>query len=112
MAPDPADAPEPLGVEAAPVQPALTDAEAVICSVPWPCATALRIARCESGADYWADPADNPSHRGAFQLSYVHAERFTAHGWDWNTDGLVLERNVAIAYEVYKDSGWRPWSCA
>jgi hypothetical protein len=95
-----------------------TGAERIICGFEWVCADALRVARCESGygpdgrPDYYAEPWENPGHRGAFQLSYVHAPKFAAHGWTWETDGLILERNVAIAFTIWQEQGWRPWACA
>lgn len=94
-----------------PERVASTDAERVICSVPWPCGDALRVASCESGYDYYAAPWENPTHRGAFQLSYVHAPKFSVRGWSWDTDGLILERNVAIAFEIWSAQGWQPWAC-
>jgi len=90
---------------------AASEVERLICALDWPCAGALAVARCESGPDYYAAPWENPGHRGAFQLGSVHAWRFTAHGWNWEMDGLVLERNVAVAYEIWVEQGWRPWSC-
>lgn len=42
----------------------------------------------------------------------VHAWRFAARGWSFYDDALVPERNIAIAYDIWSDSGWRPWSCA
>lgn len=89
-----------------------TDIERLICAHPWPCGEALAVARCESGPDYYADPWENPGHRGAYQLSYVHAWRFAARGWDWETDGVIVERNAAIAYEIFSEQGWRPWACS
>lgn len=108
--PEPAKQASPLEVDA-PTLPG-TDVERVICAWVWSCAAALAVARCESGDDFYAEPWENPNHRGAFQISYVHAPKFAAHGWDWNTDGLVLERNVTIAFEIWSLQGFGPWSCA
>lgn len=83
--------------------------EALICSVSWPCAEALAVAWCESRFDPLAESAGG--HRGLFQLSSVHAEKFARRGWTW-ADAFDAERNVAIAYEIWLDSSWSPWACA
>ena len=70
---------------------------------------ALKVAYCESGNDLYAAPEENPGHRGIFQLGEVHAPRFSRHGWDWDTDGLIPERNIAVAYEIQQEQGWWPW---
>ena len=70
---------------------------------------ALKVATCESGSDLYAAPAENLGHRGVFQLGKVHAPRFERRGWDWDTDGLIPERNIVIANELFLDQGWRPW---
>jgi hypothetical protein len=72
-------------------------------------ARALKVATCESGGDLYAAPTENPGHRGVFQLGKVHAPRFAQHGWDWDTDGLIPERNIAIAHEIWQEQGWWPW---
>lgn len=107
--PLPPDAPEPPPVLPLPtVEPvALTDAEAVICSV-WTdlCAKALRVAACESGPDYYAGWS---AHVGTFQIYPGHAYRFREHGWDYYVDGDDIYANSVIAYEIFLDSGWQPW---
>ena len=98
-------------IPAPPPQPVtLEGAEAVICAQDWPCQQALSVARCESGPDYIAG-FNRSWHGGTFQIASLHAWRFTKRGWDFWTDALVLERNVAIAYEIWAQQGWRPWSC-
>lgn len=42
----------------------------------------------------------------------VHAWRFTARGWSFYDDSLVLEWNVAVAFDLWSEQGWRPWACA
>lgn len=112
--------PELVSEPASDVPPAVVDApetpgplgsvESVICSVAWECGIALRVAACESGSDYSAD-FNSSGHAGTFQISPIHAWRFSAHGWDFWNDGTVLERNVVIAYEIYKERWWYAWSC-
>lgn len=49
-------------------------------------------------------------HVGIFQLSPIHAWRFEARGWTW-LDSFVAERNIAVAFDLYSERGWEPWSC-
>lgn len=71
---------------------------------------ALRVANCES---HYNPDAYNPSGAsGVFQIMMpTHAWRFVEHGW---TAGDVFDayRNIVVAYDIWLDSGWRPWSCA
>lgn len=88
----------------------VTPVEAAICAYPWECDTALRVAACESGSDYAAG-YNGSGHAGTFQISPIHAWRFSARGLDFWTHALILEVNLEIAYEIYKDRWWYAWSC-
>ncbi len=82
---------------------------ALICSVGFPdCQKALRVALCESGPDYSA-PFDG-LHVGPFQIAEAyHADKFTAHGWDYYEDGDDPYRNSVVALEILNNaSGWWP----
>ena len=81
--------------------------EALIRAYDWDDATALRIARCESGDDLHAEPWENWYHRGPFQVSYIHAWRHAARGWDWDT--ASDEQHIAVAYEIWLEQSWWPW---
>lgn len=105
--PTPAPTVAPLSVEPEPV---LTDIEAAICAYGWDCWTALRIARCESGPDYIAG-YNGHGAAGTFQLMPVHAWRFEARGWSFYDDALIPERNIAVAFDLWSEQGWRPWAC-
>ena len=76
-------------------------------SYDWDDEIALRVARCESGDDLHAEPWENWYHRGPLQVSYIHAWRYTARGWDWAT--ATDEQHIAIAYEIQHEQGWAPW---
>jgi hypothetical protein len=85
--------------------------EGIICALPWPCAEAIGVARCESGTDRngnldgnWAT---NGNHFGLFQISGIHAWRW-ADFWDAWMDPV---RNAQYAFDIWSESGWRPWSC-
>lgn len=98
----PAPQPTPVPPTPAPYIPPSSDAViAAICSLPWDCATMIRIASCESGLN---PRAYNPAgYYGLFQISEGIA------GWD---DPLI---NATYAYEhkylpalAYGD-GLSPW---
>lgn len=91
-----------------PPPPVALDIPALICSVPWPCDQALLVVygptpRCrwgESGGDPDAVSPDG-ENLGLFQLNRVH-------GGDELLDPAT---NVAVAYQLWLDQGWAPWSC-
>ena len=89
---------------------AQSEIERLICAYDWACETALAVARCESGPDYIAG-FNGSGHGGTFQLAALHAWRFAERGWDFWTDALIPERNIAVAYSLYSEQGWAPWSC-
>jgi hypothetical protein len=107
---DAAPAPTPAG-EPAWTPGGLQGIEELICAYPWDCWTALAIARCESGPDYLAG-YNSHGAAGTFQIMPVHAWRFTVRGWSFYDDSLVPARNIAVAFDLWSEQGWRPWSCA
>lgn len=71
---------------------------------------AVRVAACETGGTF--DPhATNGVHRGLFQVSTrYHAERVRRLGF--TLEQLWQARpNIAVAADLYADSGWGPWQC-
>ncbi len=80
--------------------------EDLICSYGWDCARALAVARCESRLDPAA--VGGAGERGLFQIHPVHAA-WLGPRWDALFDPVV---NVAVAHEMWRTQGWRPWSCA
>ena len=121
----PAPPPPPVRPER-PRGPAAGTAEirAIICAYPWPCAEALAVVYgptppnsrapggCANGESGGNPRAQNGDHAGLFQIArYWHEQRFTRRGWSWEQDAFDAERNAAIAYELWSDSGWGPWSC-
>lgn len=73
----------------------------------WSCSDATTIFRCEGGD--WLGVGD-AGERGGFQLHPVHAWRFLQRGWTWD-DAFIPKRNVEIAYEIWVEQGWHPWTC-
>lgn len=81
----------------------------MICSYSWPCAEALNVARCESGFS----PTAGQSHasKGLFQINMTyHSGRFHRRGWS-DADVYDAAKNTAIAFEIWSEQKWRPWSC-
>lgn len=69
---------------------------------------AVRVARCESRFD---PHATNGEHRGLFQIGVVtHAARIEAMGYSAD-DMWSVGPNLAVAYAIYSEQGWRPWEC-
>lgn len=65
----------------------------------------MSVLHCESGGDPWATGGDS---LGLMQIHYPsHAARV----------GYVREAlydpavNIAVAYAIWSESGWAPWSC-
>jgi hypothetical protein len=76
--------------------------EALVCSMPWDCETALRIMWCESHGQNVQNAGGGP-YVGPFQVGLFH---FRSGEDPWH-----VPTNVAVAYRVYLSSGWGAWSC-
>ena len=79
-----------------------------ICSLSWDCATALRVAWCESrwGQDPWAYNEMNPN-RGLFQIwkgHLGHALPADMNLWDDTV-------NIEAAFVLWSEQGWGIWGC-
>jgi hypothetical protein len=110
--PPPEPEPEPVVEAAVPVfVPPEGGLEAIVCAMPWPCDEAIAVASCESGLDSngrldgnWAT---NGSDYGLFQIRYIHAWRWA----DFYDAWMDPNRNTQWAFEIWSESGWRPWAC-
>lgn len=76
--------------------------EQLICSYPWNCTMAMRVARCESTMNPRAYAAGN---YGLFQVNGIHASQYQV-SVDQLYDPVT---NVRIAYDLYQRRGWQPW---
>jgi len=48
---------------------------------------------------------------GLAQLALpVHAAKFAARGWDWQTTWMDADKNLTIAADIYRMSGRGPWA--
>jgi len=66
----------------------------------------LAVARCESTLRPDAVSWTGESF-GLFQISSIHAYRFAGFWERWSDP----EVNTDWAWELWRESGWRPWSC-
>lgn len=73
---------------------------------------ALRVARCESGLDpdAIAYEKNGSISRGIFQINSVHEG--TLYRKNETQKLFDPNFNIQIAYKLWKQQGWRPWSCA
>ena len=80
------------------------DVVEVICSFPWPCGEAVRVATCESGLNNGA--IGRAGERSLFQIHPVHFKRF-----DPNRLSSDVWYGTNAGYTLWSEQGWRPWSC-
>ena len=107
----PVSAPEPT---VAPI-PTGADIRAILCAFSWPCDQALRVAQCESSLQ---PGAIGNGSIGVMQIQvYWHVDKVgrvvgrsvgEAEATQLLLDPVV---NVAVAYSIWAEQGWRPWSC-
>lgn len=71
---------------------------------------AVRVSGCETGGT-WNPAARNGAHAGLFQLSRTyHEDRARRLGFTWE-QMFQVEPNIAVAVDIYRESGWTPWTC-
>lgn len=69
---------------------------------------AIRVAWCESRHN---PKARNGSHYGLMQISRRwHEGRARRMGYSWG-QMLEPEPNLRVAHAIWREQGWRPWSC-
>ena len=68
----------------------------------------IAVAGCESTFDLQAISRTNDY--GLFQINRIHERRVTAMGYRWS-QMLELRPNADVAFAIYREQGWRPWSC-
>jgi hypothetical protein len=71
----------------------------------WPVEEALAVAWCESRHDPGAVSPDG-QNLGLFQINVIHEGKLQPG--ESLLDPVV---NVRIAYQIWADQGWGPWSC-
>jgi hypothetical protein len=85
---------------------------ALLAEAGWPphlAKVALGVAGCESGWD--TTVTGKLGEYGLFQIHPVHTWRFRAEFGD-DADPYDPIQNAAIAFEIWEEERWHPWSCA
>ena len=72
---------------------------------------AYRVVRYCEDKELEPGQVGDAGERGLFQIHSVHLERIERLGWTWE-DMLEVVPNVAVAYDLWLDMGWEPWSCS
>lgn len=68
---------------------------------------AIQVAKCESGLN---PAARSGQYMGLFQLGNYHRARAARLGFTWD-QMLQAGPNIAVAYDLWQEQGWGPWSC-
>jgi hypothetical protein len=81
----------------------------LVCVRGWDCTTALQITHAEN-------PRQDPfaiSHTGdygLFQINrYTWEDWLNKRGFDFETEWMIPERNIAMAYAIQSTHGWDEW---
>lgn len=72
-------------------------------------ATYLDVAYCESRHDEKVEGL--LGERGFLQIHPVHKDRIERLGFTWD-DMYQLWPNLVVAYDIWLEQGFNPWSCA
>ena len=84
----------------------------IICSKPWPCSEALRVAECESELKPWAVSPPNSNGTRDWGLMQVNDVWRPAFPVSW-PNVLDAQTNIDMAWHIYQTAGnsWQPWAC-
>jgi hypothetical protein len=93
----------------------------LICSYDWDCATAERVFKAENGYynyGYWRPEA--VSATGDYGITQINRSTWwqwlNMRGFDWDSEWMLVEENIAMAYEIWLDGGsvlkrsWHHWN--
>ncbi len=70
---------------------------------------AYGVILCES--NFREDVVNSSGHTGLLQISPVHRARMESMGYQWS-DLLRGDVNLAVGTAIWREQGWRPWSCS
>ena len=76
----------------------------LVCSFDWPCEKAIRVMFCESRYD---PQAYSQGNYGLYQINAIHRARVGGDLQSLYTPSV----NIAVAYAIWSEQGWRPWGC-
>ena len=88
--------------------------EELLCSniYSWQCSDVKQVAWCESRMNPQAISPTNRNGSQDFGLMQINDGAWQKYfGKRW-AQVLNAEQNIAMAYEIYSQYGWRPWTCA
>ena len=89
-----------------PVPPAGVEQwRALVSQYNWPVEQVLEVIRCESGGRNVASP--DGQNIGPLQVNVIHSGKLREGESLWEP-----EVSIRIAYEIWADQGWGPWSCS
>jgi len=74
----------------------------------WRVEDALAVAWCEMGGHWNPTAIGAAGERGPFQLHPIHAGRWP----DYWEGSMIPSRNAEMAFDIWSESGWGPWTCA
>jgi hypothetical protein len=95
------------------------------CEAPSSCEAAIGLAfinepvsvRIRMQRIAWRESRNQPAvvngsgHTGCLQLSRIHAARAARLGFSW-VQMRQAWPNAVVAYDLWREQGWRPWSIA
>ncbi len=82
-----------------------------LCAWPWECEIATRVQHCENPSqDPWRISATGDY--GIMQINRLTWEWWlNQRGFNFETEWMIPERNVDMAFAIWENSWWWPWSC-
>jgi hypothetical protein len=86
--------------------------EEQLCSMDWNCEESLSVAWCESRMNPQAISPINRNGSQDFGLMQINNGAWQEYFGERWAQVLNAEQNIAMAYEIYSQYGWQPWTCA
>ncbi len=82
-----------------------------LCAYDWDCTTVSRIQTCENpSADSWS--ISPTGDYGIMQINRATWEWWlNERGFNFETEWMIPERNIAMAFTIWEGYGWWEWSC-
>ena len=83
----------------------------LLCRWAWECDIAARVQACENrSADPW-----RISVTGDYGIMQINGRTWewwlNQRGFNFETEWMIPERNIAMAFAIWEDHWWWEWSC-